>query len=150
MRTEEPWRDFEPGGATIRSMVYEDAWYPLGVKAGRLVDPSVPGAKAAHQIAVEETAGGDILSIATDGERWIFLDTVPSALGAEQLDTIIARSDPPARLTVGDRDHINRLIVYHLTKLLQYHLKSLQQLPTAMPVHMTRYIHADDAFYDCD
>jgi hypothetical protein len=68
MNAIEVWRDFHPGEATIRSMVFEDAWYPEGVKDGRLVPATMPGAKAAHRIIIEETANGEMLEVVTDGE----------------------------------------------------------------------------------
>src|SRR3954449_9884818 len=105
MNKDDLWREFEPGDTTIKSMVFDDAWYPLGVKEGRLVEPSVPGAKAAHQISIEESTGGDIILVATDGERWIALDSVQSPLGSDQWDTILAREEPTFKLTTGDRDH---------------------------------------------
>jgi len=148
MNALEVWHNFVPGEATIRSMVFEDAWYPLAIKGDRLVDPSVPGSRAVHQINIEETTSGEIIEIATDGERWIFLETVPTSTSDDQWKTVIAEGEPPI-LTIGDRDLINRLIVYHLTKVIQYHQKGLHELPIPMEIHMTRYIHADDAFYDC-
>jgi hypothetical protein len=148
MNAIEIWRDFQPGEARIRSMVFEDAWYPFGIKDERLVSAMLPGAKAAHRINIEETTSEEIFEIATDGERWIFLETIPTTIGDDQWETVVSAGEPPV-LTIGDRDLINRLIVYHLTKLIQYHQEGLHKLAVPLELHMTRYDYAADAFYDC-